>query len=162
MAHGLAVGADGGDGCRGGAGAGQQLRDHVGIHPRQAVAGQGRAVQFVVAGGVERQQLGAQRGGKVGAGVVDHREVAVVGEIGDDAVDPVERGARHQADEALLRLLRCGGHAWGREAQSALAWITEKAAASSVRAPTAMRSKAGRRAAVIGAPPSCAIVVGSW
>ena len=116
-------------------------------------------------------RLAAQADREGGAGVAGDRDPAF-GEVGEHAVHAIERGARHQSDVEIA-----GGHGagetagmapalhlsiWKRGAQSALAWTTENAAASSVRAPTAMRSKAGRIAAVIGAPPSCAIEVGFW
>ena len=97
VAHGLPVGAEGADGAGRQAAALQQRLHHLGIGARQRVACKGRAVQFVVAGGVESQQLGAQGGRKGGAGVVADPH-ARAGEVGQHAVDAVERGARHQAD----------------------------------------------------------------
>ncbi len=99
--HGLAVRADRAHLGGGHAGCGQQRGDGVGGEPDQRAGGQRCAVQFVVATPGEREQRAAQVVGQGRMTVRADRAVQPAGtvvDLGEDGVEPVERGARHQAD----------------------------------------------------------------
>ena len=97
MAHGLAVRADSPHCGRGYGSAGEQAGHDVGVDPHQGIRCQCGPMQFVGAGSVQGQQLGAQRGGKRRGGVRHHDRTGR-GEVGQDAVHAVKRRAGHEAD----------------------------------------------------------------
>jgi hypothetical protein len=108
MADGLAMGADGEDRPRMGRECGPQRLHDLGIAARQRIAGQRGAVQFVVAGGVERQELAPQCLVEGAGGVGEHVERAIRAELRSDPVHAVQRGAGHQADVELAHVTRIG------------------------------------------------------
>ena len=80
----------------------EQPRDHLGIGPGHRIGGQRAAVQLVGAAGLQRHQLFTPCRRKRLVHMCDQCLPAAVGaDAAQHAVDPVERGARHQADEEL-------------------------------------------------------------
>ncbi|MNV44472.1 hypothetical protein D3C71_1362350 [compost metagenome] len=72
VAHGLPVGTNRSDRVRWQRALLEQGVNNVGVGARQCIASQGRTMQFVVAGGIERHELGAKLGRKRGAGMVSN------------------------------------------------------------------------------------------
>ena len=95
MAHGLAVGADGGDQIGGGSSHSKQVVNHRCVDANQRVGRQRRAVNFIGAGAVKRHEFLLQMGGKRRVGMRQNLEFAVVvaRKIDQNAVSAVQRGA---------------------------------------------------------------------
>ena len=84
-------------------------REHVGDRVRigvgERVGGARRARDLVGAGSLQREQLGAQRGGERHVRGGDRaRRPRASAEVGEHGVDAVEARARHQAGEELARM----------------------------------------------------------
>jgi len=77
----------------------QQFGHDVGVERGEPLRGNGAAVQFVGAGGVERQQFVAQGRRQGAGGVRHHLRAALRRQVQHHPVHAVERRARHQADE---------------------------------------------------------------
>ena len=107
MAHGLAVGADRAHLRRRHAALAQQGVHHVGIDAHQSVGREGATVQLIVAGCVQAQQLGTQplRQRSEFMGPQPHCAAIVWPrvELGEHAIDAVQRAAGHQPDEQAHR-----------------------------------------------------------
>ncbi len=100
MAHGLAVRADRRDGARRLAGIAQQGSHASRIDARQPIGRQRLAVDFIIAGLLQRCERVAQLGGEGLEGRRQHRG-PWPGEIDQHAVRAVHAGAGHDADEAV-------------------------------------------------------------
>src|SRR5262249_33653799 len=96
----LAMAADGAGRPGAGTCRGEQLSRGGGIRASARVGREGDVLDFIPARAVEREELSSQRRRKGDVGVAAHARQATA-EIGEHRVDPVEAGARHQADVEL-------------------------------------------------------------
>ena len=122
VAHGLAVGANGGDVVRGEAGLCEEGGDGVGAGFGVLPGGDGGAMKFVVARLAQCLQRGAQ-GGRHGLFVVGEVVVVAAGFADERGVDAVQAGAGHDADVVAGRgHVRCCSSSRVRRICVALAW----------------------------------------
>jgi len=98
--HGLAVAADGADFRGRDFRSGKDLGHGGRISRGERVAGERGALDFVLAARIEAKQFAPQRGVEGDAGVGNQPRLGA-GEIRQHRIDPVEAGARHQADVEL-------------------------------------------------------------
>ena len=84
----------------------QQLRHACGVAGGNLVGGERFARDFVGARRLQRHQVGAQRGAEREERSAEGADRAIIGELGQHAIDPVQAGAGHQADVER----RSGGH----------------------------------------------------
>src|SRR4029453_3419577 len=98
---GLPMAADGNDAFGRHSGFREQRLDHSGIASRQSVACERDPMDLVVARAIERQKFGTHGRCEIGMLVGQDPEQCRSrgGEVDEDAVNPVERGPRHEADE---------------------------------------------------------------
>src|SRR4051812_39790927 len=150
MAHCLPMATDRAD-IRGiFAAAAQQLGDGGGVAPGKFVAQTRTAVDFVFAGGIEREELAAQR---LIESVMHTRQQARRGCcIDKHRVHPVEAGARHYADVERRVHSACGAFTHSSWARVPLASRSSCAASGA-----ACAWKAGRSCAAMGAAAGMAI-----
>ena len=99
VAHGLAMRPDGLNVARLKPLGLQQVLHHFGVEPGQCQPRALGQVQFIWRGLVQSQEAGAQGVIEGGVGVGQAQGAIGVGEVGQHAIDPIERSARHQADE---------------------------------------------------------------
>ena len=113
-------------------------------------------MDLVVARAIQRQQLGAQVGGERDVAMGEHleRRRAAGREVDQDAVDAVERGARHQADEQ-----RCS---FGTLRASALRHSPSGAARRAHRRRRLTRRGLARAASVWATPSWARTLCDSW
>ena len=97
MPDGLAMAADGGDLAGTSAAGFQQVGHHLSIAIGKLIGGELAAFDFIAADRIQRQQLAAQVGAERYAGETENLG-RCSGEVGEDGVSTVERGARHDAD----------------------------------------------------------------
>ena len=111
----LAVAADGAYGRRRRVRFGQHGGDRIGVALRQFVAGQRGALDFVRAAGIQRQQFALQRARSKGRCAFASSARPGAGEVRQHRIDPVEAGARHQADVESPASLQRGDLAVGEQ-----------------------------------------------
>ena len=101
MTHGLAVGANRVHLLGRDAAGGQQFIDRLRARAHQRIGRQRSAMQFIGPRRVQRQQLGGERWLEWPMRMSKHLQPAAR-EVDQHCVDPIERGAGHQADVDLV------------------------------------------------------------
>ena len=102
VAHGLAVCADDGHGLRRYGSLSAELLHALCIHAHQRIGSQGATMQFIVAGGIERQQFVPQHHWQIDTGkaaLAQRQSPARCGaDVDQNAIDTIHGGAGHEAD----------------------------------------------------------------